>query len=60
LPIGGLLMVLFTIFRWKPSELIKELRQGNPALKVSVGISTVILILAAIFISVIFVVELMG
>lgn len=60
LPLGGLMMVLFTIFRWKPSAFLAELRQGNPGLKVSVGLATVLLVLAAIFISVIFIVELMG
>ncbi len=60
LPLGGLLLVLFTIFRWKPYRLLEELRHGNTGLRISVGFASLFLVLTGIFISVVFVVELTG
>ncbi len=60
LPIGGFLMVLFTIFKWRSHNLIKELRQGCESLRLSPALVTIVLIIAAIFIGVTFVFELKG
>ncbi len=60
LPLGGLLMVLFTIFRWGPENLLNELREGGPALKISAGVATFILAISALFITITFVAGLFG
>ncbi|MFH0765060.1 MAG: sodium-dependent transporter [Calditrichota bacterium] len=49
LPLGGLLMVLFTIFRWGPANLLKELRRGNPTLESDV--TKVVLFVSATFVA---------
>lgn len=59
LPLNGLLICLFVIYRWKKSELNKELEQGAPEYKgsfieryVNLSLSTFIpVVLAAIFIN---------
>ena len=60
LPIGGFLMVLFTLFYWGPKNLIEELRVGAPGLKIPVGFAVVFLIAAAMFVGITFVAELIG
>lgn len=60
LPVGGLLMVLYTIFKWGPANLIAELKRGNPAFRLSAGAATVILLMSALFILITFIAELSG
>jgi len=60
LPLGGFLMVLFTIFRWKPQSLLEELRKGGPALKISTGLATLLLLISALFVGVTFVAGILG
>lgn len=60
LPIGGLLMVLFTLIRWRPANLIAEIRKGSLGLKISVATATVYLVISALFVLVTFIAGLSG
>ena len=60
LPLGGLMMVLFTIFRWKSANLLDELRHGGPALKISTGVATGLLVASTVFVTVTFIAGILG
>ena len=60
MPLGGLFMVLFTIFRWKPKNFLDELRKGGPALKISPRLVTVLLLISALFVGITFVAGILG
>ncbi len=60
LPLGGLFMVLFTIFRWKPENFLKELRKGGPALRIPNIVVLVLLSLSALFVMITFLAGLFG
>ena len=60
LPLGGLLMVLFTIFRWKPKNLLDELRRGGPSLKISTGLVTFLLVISALFVTITLIAGILG
>lgn len=54
MPLGGLAMVLFTIFRWKPQNFLAELGHGYPQ-KVGNNLAVVLLVIAAAFVAITFV-----
>lgn len=60
LPLGGLLMVLFTIFRWKSANLLRELRIGGYRLSIPITLATTLLVISAIFVAVTFIMGIMG
>lgn len=60
LPLGGFFMTLFVIFKWGVPNMIKELQVGNPKFNIPVALATIILIVAATFIGITFVFELIG
>jgi NSS family neurotransmitter:Na+ symporter len=60
LPLGGLMMVLFTIFRWKSANLLAELRRGGPALRISAGVATGLLVVSTLFVTVTFIAGILG
>ena len=60
LPLGGLSMVIFTIFKWGTPNLITELKQGGSGFNISTSIATVILYFTGFFIAITFVAELIG
>jgi len=60
LPLGGLFMVIFTIFKWGTPNLLAELRRGGSDLSISSGAATAILYVTGFFIAITFVMELFG
>ncbi|MBM3329579.1 MAG: sodium-dependent transporter [Calditrichaeota bacterium] len=60
LPLGGLLMVFFTLLRWKPKSLLDELSRGRRGLTIKAGAASVLLIISAVFVAITFVAGLMG
>ena len=60
MPLGGLFMVLFTIIRWKPKNILEELRKGGPALNISSSLAMIILVISAIFVGVTFIAGVLG
>lgn len=60
LPLGGLFMVLFTIFRWGVGGFLAELRQGGGKLRISNELLIVLLTISAEFVLITFVAGIMG
>ncbi len=60
LPLGGLSMVLFTIFRWGAGGLVDELRLGGGRLVVSKWVMNVLLVIAAVFVTLTFIAGIAG
>lgn len=60
LPLGGFFMLLFVAFRWGTQNLLDEIAVGGYKLKIPVALATIYLLVAAIFVAITFVTELMG
>ncbi|MFN3821195.1 MAG: sodium-dependent transporter [bacterium] len=60
LPLGGLLMVLFTLKRWKIASFLQELSRGGPNWSGKEKIFTALLVLSAIFVTATFVAGIWG
>lgn len=60
LPIGGLLMTLFTVFRWGSGSFLGELRSGMKVLRLGKRSVDVLLLISAVFIALTFLAGLLG